>query len=236
MNELVIKTYDIDYSFIINNYLDKDLWNKEWTLFVYKNFVFTLNLYQIDTKNDAIQFEMHIKSEEYKNSYYFTYHRKQSNFEVLKKQINGAIFQLIEWCENYFIREEEGYKTIQEAESEEIEMLTNIAEQFLDDNGVTNKEIREVYIDNYVYNNKKTSTYLSNYMQGRKYCVLSDLYLVYTKVSEDEKRYNSVISKIKNNDNYMEILVEVNKYINRLHNDEEKEELIEEFQECLEAI
>lgn len=236
MNELVIKTYDIDYSFIIKNYLDKELWDKEWTLFVYKNFVFSLQLWEINTRSNSVTFEILLTNNDYKGSVFRTYYIKQSNINILKKQINGAMYDLITYCEDYYIRNEDGYKTIQEAESEEIEMLTNIAEQFLDDNGVTNKEIREVYIDNYVYNNKKTSTYLSNYMQGRKYCVLSDLYLVYTKVSEDEKRYNSVISKIKNNDNYMEILVEVNKYINRLHNDEEKEELIEEFQECLEAI
>ncbi len=28
MNELIIKQYEIDYSFIIKNYLDRELWNK----------------------------------------------------------------------------------------------------------------------------------------------------------------------------------------------------------------
>lgn len=235
-NKLTIKTYNIDYSFIIKNYLDKELWQKEWTLFVYKQYVFTINLYEIDVKNDAIRFEVHMKSPGYTNNYYFTYFRQQSNLEILKKQINGTVFTLMELCERSLIREEDGYKTIQEASADEENMLTEIAEEFLDDNGVTNKEIREVYIDNYVSNNTKTASYLSNYLDGREYCVLSDLYLVYTKLSDDENRYNRVLSKIKNNVNYMDVLAEANAYINKLNNEEEQEELKTEFRECLEAI
>ena len=33
-NELALKVYDIDYSFIIKNYLSPELWEKTWTLFV----------------------------------------------------------------------------------------------------------------------------------------------------------------------------------------------------------
>ena len=38
---LIIKAYDIDYSFIIKNYLDPKLWEKEWTLSMYKELVVT---------------------------------------------------------------------------------------------------------------------------------------------------------------------------------------------------
>ena len=43
MNNLVIKRYEVDYSFIIKNYLHESLWNKKWTLFVYKNYTFYLD-------------------------------------------------------------------------------------------------------------------------------------------------------------------------------------------------
>ena len=29
-NEIALKTYDIDYSFLINNYLDQNLWDRQW--------------------------------------------------------------------------------------------------------------------------------------------------------------------------------------------------------------
>ena len=35
---LALKVYDVDYSFIIKNYLDEKLWEKEWVIFVYKKF------------------------------------------------------------------------------------------------------------------------------------------------------------------------------------------------------
>lgn len=235
-NQLQIKTYDIDYSFIIKNYLDKKLWHKEWTIFVYKNFIFKISLYEINVSSDFIRFKISISDNEYSNYDFITYYTKQSNLKILKKQINGEIFTLIENAESYYIRQEDGYKTIRNAESEEEQMLTKIAEEFLDDNGVSNKEIREVYIDNYVSSNKKTDVYLSNYRTGRKYCVLSDLYLVYTKIVEDETRYNNVLNKISNDTQFMKILEEVNMYINKLQNEKEQEELIEEFKEYLEAI
>ena len=235
-NELVIKTYDIDYSFIVKNYLDKELWEKEWTLFVYKNFVFKLSLSNIDTKRDIITFDIEGGDGRRSHTKYLYYHRKQSNLEILKKQIDGCIFSLIEFLEYDYIIVEKGYQTIRDAEDEEEDMLREIAEEFLDDEGVSNKEIREVYIDNYIYNNKKTDTYLSNYKTGRKYCVLSDLYLVYTTIVKDETRYEIVKSKIENNPYFENILEEVNEYIEQLQDEEQKEELIEEFKGCLEAI
>ena len=36
----IIKNFEIDYSFIIKNYLNPELWHKKWNLFIYKNFVF----------------------------------------------------------------------------------------------------------------------------------------------------------------------------------------------------
>lgn len=236
MNDLIIKAYDIDYSFILKNYLNKDLWKKEWTLFVYKNIIFTLSLSEIDTEFDIIRFKINIKRENYRTVSYINYFFNQSNLKILKKQINGAMFDLITYLENHDIRNEEGYKTIRDGEYEEEEILKKIAEEFLDDEGVSNEEIRKCYIDSYVSNNKKTDIYLSNYLNGRKYLVLSDLYLVCTKVFEDKSRYDEVVSKIEKEPTFMSNLAEANKYINQLQNEEEREVLVKEFKESLEAI
>lgn len=236
MNDLIIKTYDIDYSFILKNYLNKELWKKEWTLFVYKNIVFTLSLSKIDTEYDIIEFKISVKRENYRMNTYINYFFNQSNLKILKKQINGAMFELINCLENHDIRNEEGYKTIKDGEYEEEEMLKEIAEEFLNDEGVSNEEIRECYIDSYISNNKKTDIYLSNYLNGREYLVLSDLYLVCTKVFEDKNRYDEVVSKIEKEPTFMSTLAEANKYINQLQNEKEREVLVEEFKESLEAI
>ena len=233
-NNLIIKQYDVDYSFIIKNYLDKKLWSKNWTLFVYKDLVFNLSLFRIDVEDNNICFKIKLIKGNFGYSDLIWYHEKQSNIDILKKQINGSIFSLIEDYERDLIKKEPEYLKIEDNEYIEREMLTNIAEEFLDENGVSNTEIRDVYIDNYVTNNSKTDTYLSNYLDYRKYHVASDVYLVYTKASGDNDRYNNVNKIAKEEPNYNELMEEVNEYLEKLEND--KEDLEVEFKECLEAI
>ena len=180
MNELAIKVYDIDYSFIIKNYLDKALWHKEWTLFVYKDVSFTISLWKIDVTDESISFKVRIKRGKYSDYDNFWFYTQQSSVKILKQQINGMMFRLMERLESYLIRDEEDYIEIQDGEWDEKEALQRIAENFLDENGVTNDEIREVYIDNYVSNNSRTSEYLADYERSRQYLVLSDLYLTFT--------------------------------------------------------
>lgn len=229
-NNLIIKQYDVDYSFIIKNYLDESLWNKKWTLFVYKNYTFYLELYEIQVKNKRICFKISFND----LTYFIFYFKEQSNINILKKQINGAIFYLIEMYEHTLIRKEKEYQKIEDGKDEEIDLLTEIAEEFLDENNVSNDEIRQAYIDKYVDDNTKTDNYLLDYISIREYRVLTDLYLVYTKASGDNDRYNNVNKIAKEEPNYNELMEEVNEYLEKLEND--KEDLEVEFKECLEAI
>lgn len=229
-NNLIIKQYDVDYSFIIKNYLDESLWNKKWTLFVYKNYTFYLELYEIQVKNKRICFKISFND----LTYFIFYFKEQSNINILKKQINGGIFYLIGMYEHTLIKQEKEYQKIEDGKGEEIDLLTEIAEEFLDENNVSNDEIRQAYIDKYVDDNTKTDNYLLDYISIREYRVLTDLYLVYTKASGDNDRYNNVEKAIKNDDNYNDLMEEVNEYLEKLEND--KEDLEVEFKECLEAI
>lgn len=229
-NNLIIKQYDVDYSFIIKNYLDESLWNKKWTLFVYKNYTFYLELYEIQVKNKRICFKISFND----LNHFIFYFKEQSNIDVLKKQINGAIFYLMEMYEHTLIRKEKEYQKIEDGKDEEIDLLTKIAEEFLDENNVSNDEIRQAYIDKYVDDNTKTDNYLLDYISIREYRVLTDLYLVYTKASGDNDRYNNVNKIAKKEPNYNELMEEVNEYLEKLEND--KEDLEVEFKECLEAI
>ena len=58
---LSLKVYDVDYSFIIKNYLDEKLWDKEWTIFIYKNFQIILRLNSINVRDKVIWFEVEIQ-------------------------------------------------------------------------------------------------------------------------------------------------------------------------------
>ena len=68
---------------------------------------------------------------------------------MLKKQINGAIISVMESFEKYEIREQNGYKYLCELEVEENEQLESLAVDFLDEHGIDNKKLRELFIDDY---------------------------------------------------------------------------------------
>ena len=53
-----IKNFEIDYSFIIKNYLNPELWHKKWNLFIYKSFVFSLELNSIYVQDEKIYFHV----------------------------------------------------------------------------------------------------------------------------------------------------------------------------------
>lgn len=219
-----LKVYKIDYDFIISNYLDKSLWKKKWNLFVYKDHVFTLNLYSIDTRNDKITFEIQYNKRTY-SSELVSYDIQNTSIKILKQQINGAIFRLMEREDESKARNSQGYQTILDAYRDEEEKLREIAEGFLDDNNITIDEVREAYIDRYVTNNCKMCTMLTNYLEGTKYTFLTELLLVFTKITEDTKRYENVCNAVGNRSSVALIESAVEQFISEMETEEYEEEM-----------
>lgn len=224
-NELAIKTYDIDYSFIIKNYLDQELWNKTWTLLVYKNYRITLELAGIECQEPInIKFRVRVDTGGKSDSNIISYDLSNGNLTVLKKQIKGAIEQGIRYCETWSIEDEEGYRDIDNAIREEENRLREIAEEYLDENNITLNDVREAYIDRYVSDNSKGYTYKSNYIDGRKYLPYYDLWLVFAKITENDDLYEVVNNKLQNNIKFNDVLKEIDEYLNIMNQEEDTEE------------
>ena len=234
MNQLAIKVYNIDYDFIIKNYLDKSLWHKEWTLFIYKDVTFTISLSKIDVRDESISFHVRIHAPGFTTYEVFWYYMQQMSIKILKQQIEGCMFRLIEAYEEDKIRCEQEYIDIKNSEWDEKDQLRSIAESFLDENGVTNDEIREVYIDNYVDHNRRVDEFLDDYIRARKYMVIPDLYIILAEITKDESRLKRVMDKLQTHKDLKEILETAEKYLNQLENQDE--ELIEDLKDNLEAI
>ena len=220
-----IKVYKIDYDFIISNYLDKTLWKKKWNLFVYKDHVFMLNLYSIDTKNDEIRFEITYNKRIYSNEL-ITYNIQNTSIRILKQQINGAIFRLMEREDESMARSSSGYQSVYDSYRDEDSRLREIAESFLDDQGIELEEVRDAYIERYICNNAKMSTMLFNYLDGVKYTFLTELLLVFTKVTEDTKRYENVCNAVGNKGNIALIESAVEEFLDEMETDEYEEEMM----------
>lgn len=185
-----IKVYEIDYNFIIKNYLDPKLWNKSWTVFVYRDFVFTLKMTHITVTTNTITFE--VKLNKHWNSRHFDYNIENSNINFLKKSLKGTIKRLIGDYEESEIRSSDGYSILEQNLLEAENKLEEIANDFLDDEGVTNKEIRELYVENYVDNNSERWDKLDKYITSLKYTDCTDLYMIFAEATNDESLKDTV--------------------------------------------
>lgn len=224
-NELVPKVYDIDYSFLIKNYLSPDLWDKTWTLFVYRNVKVTLEMYNIAVRRPIkLTFKLTIYEGNFDTYDLVTHDMENSNFEVLKKQINGAIRDLINCLEIHHIKQEDGYKQIERNIREEREILKDIASSYLDTNGITLEDVRDVYIDRYVSDNEKGNTYRYNYLDGRKYKNRPDVWLVYYNILGDETKINAIKNILIRDDRFENLLEEFKEYNLIMEADKDSEE------------
>lgn len=229
-NEITLKKYDVDYSFIVRNYLSPELWKKTWTLFVYKNVSITLNLSSIDVEDPiTITFKITIKAPGYSNSTFKFYSVSTSNLKVLKNQINSGIISLITGYENNLITHTDEYQKLYDASIIEEDKLRDIAEKYLDDNSIYIDDVREAYIDYYISKNNDGDEHLYNYTQSMKYKKCPDLWLVYAKASDDENLEN-YIKHALTNDTYCYILKEIKEYVDML-SDEDSDEYNDYFEE-----
>lgn len=239
-NELAFKVYDIDYSFLIKNYLAPELWDKSWTLFVYKNIRVQLDMSSIEVKRPRrICFKISINEGDYYRATYITHDMENSNFEVLKRQINGSIRDLIGYLEDSYIRKEEGYRQLERNKSEEKDILRRIAEDYLNDNGITLDDVREAYISKYVYDNCKGDVYTSNYLSGRRYKSRPDVWLVYYKIIGDDTKLKAIEQILLRDDRFKDILQEISEYNIIMEADEDtavRDEYVNDMTLLLEGI
>lgn len=241
-----IKVYDIDYSFIIKNYLNPEMWQKTWTLFQYKTFVVTLQIDYINCAEEKICFKVTLKDNSTENLYNYEWGRntdkkaycmayyslKINDINFLKREINSRVFDCITLLEKYNILASEECAGLEYEYSNETELLTQIAERFLDDNGVSNEDIRDAYINAYVNNNSKLDIYKSRLIETLQYQTFPDLYLVYANATGDEKVIKKWEEILNENNNLGELKDEIKEYLEYMNT--------EEFEEgkasCLEEI
>lgn len=230
-NGMVIKKYEVDYSFIIRNYLSPKMWEKVWTLFLYKNFRFTLQINSISVYSTVkITFRINIQAGTYSRYIFIEYDVDHPNLNVLKRQIDGAMKNLIKWYEQHLIEQTSEYKELENNVYEEKGRLRDIASDFLDENGITLEEVRDVYIDKFVDDNWKGYDYLSSYVDVMTYKLVTDLWLIYAKSTNDEYLQNDIKEHLSDTE-YQDKLNEIKDYIDMM-NDDSSDEYINYFDEA----
>lgn len=224
-----IKVWKMDYSFIVKNYLNPALWQKTWTLFEYKDFVITIKLTKIETENMRIVFRLNLRDNSRPNTWGdqedVSYSLKGSSIKFLIKNINGAIFRMISYHErNHVLEDLPVYIDAKQQGDIEIEKLTVLASEFLDDEGVTNEEIREAYIDKYVDDNKQNDEYIQRLRSAYEYHLLTDFYLVFAESIGDDAKYQTVMGRLEENE-IENVLKEISQHKTYIETDDYQEEM-----------
>lgn len=243
---LVLKKYEMDWDFIISNYLNPELWEKKWTLFQYKEWVITIKLNSIECQDNKINFLLEIKDNsterKYKDAWgshnrdktawcFINYSLKIDDIQFLIRKIQNGIWDLIIRIEQENIRTLEIYEQIKSSANHEKRELERIAENFLDDEGVTNEEIRDVYIENYVENNQKIEDKLDEILYENEYTIFTDFYLVYAESTKNEKMIEKAKNKTKKVADIESIQEEVKKYMQKIETEEFEDEMRDNLEE-----
>ena len=229
-----IKVYDIDYSFIIKNYLNPEMWQKTWTLFQYKTFVVTLQLTYINCQDEKITLRVKIKDNSSEHEYAYDwgknldkdasddvyYSLKINDLKFLKTLIESSVFDAISKLEKYNIVASEDYQNLKEMYSNEQDSLRNIAEDFLDANDVSNEDIREAYIDAYVSNNTKLDGYLGRMLNKKQYIIFPDLYLMFANATRNDKTVKKWEKILAENNNIEELRTEILEYLEYMQSED----------------
>lgn len=240
MSELpIIKVFDVDYSFIIKNYLNPELWNKTWTLFQYKDMKVTLNIYSIYTRQNKIMFEIRThwpdNGEWHCSEYDITCSLKIEDITFLKRQINSAIFNsFVDVERNRYIFRTDEYMELVQIKRQEHNTLEQIASDFLDRNEITNESIRDAYIDAYINEYETMSDKISNYVSSRAYMEMPDMYLVFLSCLEDDPKTKIRTEEIKEkltDTEFKDIMEEVKEFQEYMETDQYKEEMEEQLEE-----
>lgn len=240
-----IKVYDIDYSFIIKNYLNPEMWQKTWTLFQYKTWVITFRIDYIWCRSEKIHFMIKIKDNSPENEYKYgdccdidkdysagvDYSLKIDNIQFLKREIISKSFYIIEKLEEEAIMATREYANLTESYSDEKNKLTKIAEDFLDDNGVNNEDIRNAYIDSYVCNNTKLDLMQEKLKRKMLYTIFPDLYLIFANATEDDKIVQKWEETLAGNNNIEELRTEILEYLEYMQSEDFEDDMNSNLEE-----
>lgn len=181
-NSLSTKLVYLDLKTIMENYRKPEFWEKDWLIFKSKELEITWSITSIDILSNVIQSRIrfrdgHITRGGKKFWFPSSFTSRRDNwycYETICRPIpiensdytQGAfdrnilytILDSIRYLEKEFASYTYEYKKARELEDEQCERLKDIAEEFLDREGVSNESIRDAYIEKYVDDNKENYT------------------------------------------------------------------------------
>ncbi len=163
MNEISTKIQKLDLSFILDHFLSERLWEKKWDIFVYNGVQVSASITSINVRRKTVEMEIKTNMRGFcekmgynlwgyddTDSISLPYEIAHRNIQLFENQIFRAMIRSIEWIEQRVIKTTDTYHEAEAHHRKFKDKLIEIAEKFLDEQGVKHKEIREAYITKYL--------------------------------------------------------------------------------------
>ena len=202
--QLSTKLYKLDFKELIDNATNKVYWGKQWEIFKYSDHSIVFSLSSINIINNKLYGRIELV---HKKKYYYsniqtviTIPLQKDNFnkKALEKELCGKVDELFLTLSEYKISYSNEYIKLEALEEKLKDNLKNIANNFLDENNVTNEDIREVYIDNYVYNNSKSLT--NDYKIENRYNNFVEHRVTFCYIMNFKEKAENIIKKSNKTD------------------------------------
>lgn len=202
MGQVSTVLYRINFKYIIENCVNKELWKKKWVIYEYDNIKIIMQLSEIDVRYDTIK--LRVSGPLLWDAMSVELPMKEDHFNetVFYQKLLSAIKAVIEYSEDSEIEKSPLYKSANDMEYTRDETNEKVANDYLDGLGITDKKVRESYIDQYVSEN---SINLRSDVKTRlRYTIHTARYLMlgyqFEKLCEDKAKalIDEVGSKFEN--------------------------------------
>ena len=235
-----VKLYKLDLQFIADNCLNKKLWGKKWRIFEYDKITVDLALDSIDIANNKIRLSITVNTKDrgkYQSTSFFNrgdvtipLDKGQQNMENALRQVVGAIGSNVIAYERAIASRYVGYERASEYDNMVDEEAGRRAESILDEEGITNDEIREAYIES--CKDKVNSCRASDFLSESKYIVRPHYYLMLAAYfyPGNDKKYQDALRKTNTNidtEKYSEYKENMKEFIKAVHEDNTEEYISE---------
>jgi len=204
------KVIQLDLDVILQNYNKPKFWKKKWTIYKSKALTIITYIDRIDVKNNKIYMTVKPESEVYVDTkshkiastrWLDTYiiipiDRTDYTRDKFLKDLTNACMTIIRIIELKLIKTYSEYENASKLMREYRDSLRSIAEDFLDENKVTNSDIREAYIEVYI-NHSDIPNYCYEVERNMEYTVIPQEYLMCAAFMGSKEIYNDYAAKCK---------------------------------------
>lgn len=204
------KVIQLDLNVILENYNKPKFWKKKWTIYKSKALTIITYIDRIDVKNNKIYMTVKPESEEYVDTkshkiantrWLDTYiiipiDRTDYTGDKFLKDLTNACMTIIRIIELKLINTYSEYENASKLVREYKDSLRSIAEDFLDENKVTNSDIREAYIEVYI-NRSVIPNYCYEVERNMEYTVIPQEYLMCAAFMGSKGIYDDYAARCK---------------------------------------